>query len=172
MSGVVVWLTGLPRSGKSTLAQTLALELRAAGRPTVVLDGDEVRAALTPRPGYDSASRDHFYETLGRLAALFARQGLVVLVAATANRRAYRDAARARSPRFIEVYLATPQETCRERDPAGLYRSSARDALPGVGVAYEPPLAPDIVVAEGGDSATTRARLRRLIEMSAARVTQ
>jgi adenylylsulfate kinase len=163
MSGVVVWLTGLPRSGKSTLAQALAGELRAAGRATAVLDGDEVRATLVPRPRYDPTSRDEFYETLGGLAALLAHQGLVVLVAATAHRRQHRDQARARSPRFLEVYVATPIETCRNRDPQGLYRSAARDALPGVGVAYEPPLTPEAVVTDSAD-ATTHTQLRALIE--------
>jgi adenylylsulfate kinase len=166
MSGVVVWLTGLPRSGKSTMAQALADELRAAGRATALLDGDEVRATLVPRPGYDPTGRDDFYATLGGLAALLARQGLVVLVAATAHRRAHRDAARARSPRFLEVHVATPIELCRGRDPAGLYRSAARDALPGVGAAYEPPLAPEVVVTDVGDAAT-RSHLRSLIEAEA-----
>jgi adenylylsulfate kinase len=94
---------------------------------------------------------------------LLARQGLVVLVAATAHRRAHRDAARMQIARFFEVYVSTPIEVCRSRDPAGLYRSAARDALPGVGVAYEPPLAPEAVVSDPGDIGTL-AHLRALIE--------
>src|SRR5262249_2375634 len=96
--GVVVWLTGLPRSGTPTLAEAVRAALAARGRATLVLDGDAVRAALVPSPGYDAAARDAFYATLARLAALAARQGLVVLVPATAHRRAYRDEARAVAP--------------------------------------------------------------------------
>src|SRR5262249_39607953 len=152
-SGAVVWITGLPRAGKSTLAARVHERLGAAGRARVLLDGDEVRAALVPRPGYDAAGRDAFYPTLAQLAALVAAQGLVVLVAATANQRRYREAARARAPRFIEVYVATPLAECETRDPAGLYRSDARGALPGVGVGYEVPTAPDVVARGGHDDA-------------------
>jgi adenylylsulfate kinase len=147
--GVVVWLTGLPRAGKSTLAERVRQRLQA-NRRTVILDGDEVRDALVPRPGYDDAARDGFYRTLANLAALLARQGLTVLVPATAHRRVWRAAARTAAPRFVEVHVATPLKDCQARDPAGLYRSAARDGLPGVGVVYEAPAAPD-VTAEGGD---------------------
>src|SRR5205085_552587 len=82
--GAVVWITGLPASGKSTLATAIAAQLRAAGTPPIVLDGDEVRAAIVPRHGYDPDGRDAFYRTLGKLAALIARQGAIVLVPATA----------------------------------------------------------------------------------------
>ena len=138
MSGVVVWLTGLPRAGKSMLADTVRGRLVARGRTPVVLDGDAVRMALPPL-GYDPQGRDDFYATLGRLAALIARQGHVVLVPATANRRAYRDAARALAPAFLEVHVAAPLAECLARDRAGLYASSARAALPGIGVEYEAP---------------------------------
>jgi adenylylsulfate kinase len=153
-SGVVIWLTGLPRSGKSTLAEAARAALAARGRASLVLDGDAVRAALVPSPGYDEAARDAYYATLARLAALAAHQGLVVLVPATAHRRAYRDDARAVAPRFIEVHVAASLEECRARDPAGLYASAAAAAaLPGLGVAYEAPPEPDVVAAGGTDAA-------------------
>lgn len=168
--GTVVWMTGLPGSGKSTLANRVGAELRAAGAPSVVLDGDEVRAALVPRPGYDDAGREAFYATLAALAALLARQGLVVLVPATAHRRAWRDAARAQAPRYLEVHVATPLEECRRRDPKGLYAAAASGAarhLPGLDTAYEPPLHPD-VVASGGDDARARAAiLARILQRTA-----
>ena len=157
MRGAVVWLTGLPRAGKSTLARAVRARLRGRGVAPVLLDGDEVRAALSPRPGYDRQSRDDFYATLGRLAALIARQGFVVLVPATANRRAYRDAARALAPGFVEVHVATPLDECTHRDPAGLYASSAHAALPGVGVEYEEPRAPEVIATGGDDAAAADA---------------
>jgi adenylylsulfate kinase len=141
--GVVVWFTGLPSSGKSTLAAKVAQAL--SGRASVItLDGDEVRAALRPAPGYAEAERDAFYESLARLAALAARQGHVVLVSATANRRAFRERARALAPAFLEVFVDTPSDECRKRDAKGLYaRGEAQ--LPGVGVVYEPPLSAEVV---------------------------
>lgn len=141
--GVVVWFTGLPSSGKSTLAAKVAAAL--TGKASVVtLDGDEVRAALHPAPGYDDEARAAFYESLAHLAALTARQGHVVLVPATAHRRLFRERARALAPSFLEVFVDTPTDECRRRDAKGLYaRGEAR--LPGSGVAYEPPMSAEVV---------------------------
>lgn len=144
-NGAVVWLTGYPASGKSTLARTAAECLRQAQVPVAVLDGDEVRATLRPTPGYDDAARADFYRSLAGLAALLAKQGLVVLVPATAHRKSFRDEARALAPQFIEVFVDTPLAECQRRDPKGLYQQAAI-ALPGSGTTYEPPLHPDLVV--------------------------
>lgn len=152
MSGAVVWFTGLPASGKSTLSGRVAAALD--GVPHCTLDSDEVRRALVPAPTYDVAGRDGFYETLARLAALLAAQGLVVLVPATAHLRRFRDAARALSPRFIEVHVDTPVEECARRDPKGLYAAADGDAastLPGVGTPYEAPERPEVVAHDGID---------------------
>ena len=152
--GAVVWVLGLPSSGKSTLARHIATRLRAGGRAVALLDGDQVRKALDPRPGYDPASRSRFYGTLAHLAALLAKQGLVAVVAATANRRAFRERARALAPRFVEVFVDVPVEVCAERDAKGLYKQAREgkiSGLPGVDVAYEEPLAPDLVALGGYD---------------------
>ena len=140
MTGVVVWFTGLPSSGKSTLAASVAGELRRRAIPAVSLDSDDLRAML-PSLGYDDASRNLFYALLARLAAHIARQGHVVLVPATANRQAYRDVARALAPAFLEIFLDTPLEEVRRRDTKGLYAAHVA-AAPGAGTAYEPPIAP------------------------------
>ncbi len=164
MSGVVVWLTGLPSSGKSTLARRAAALLRARGREPVVLESDAVRAALAPAPGYDEAGRRAFYGALARLAALLAGQGHVVLVAATASRRAHREEARALAPRFLEVWLDVPAEECARRDPKGLWERARRGEaphLPGAGAPYEPPLRPDLV-ARGGEDVEAAAEIARL----------
>jgi adenylylsulfate kinase len=152
VTGVVAWFTGLPSSGKSTLAANVAGELRLRGVEAVTLDSDEVRAALVPKLGYDEASRAQLYGTLARLAALIARQGHVVLVPATAHRRAFRDAARSLSPAFFEVFVDTPLDECRRRDTKGLYAANAALA-PGAGVEYERPVAPDHVAHPGDDAA-------------------
>ena len=154
MSGAIVWFTGLPASGKSTLARRVHARFVATGRTPVLLDGDELRNVLDAH-SYEVTDRDRFYRSLAGLAALFANQGLIVLVAATAPRRQDRDRARAQVAAdgvFIEVWVKTPLSECAARDPKGLYaqarRGDARE-LPGVGVAYEPPLAPE-VIADGG----------------------
>jgi len=152
--GCVVWLTGRPSSGKSTLARRLLEELRVRERPACVLDGDAVRMVLIPSPGYDDAARDAFYATLANLAALLAGQGLVVLVPATAHRRSYRERARDVAPRFIEVHVDTPIEEAARRDSKGLYaaaRSGQVRDLPGADVAYEPPELADVRVSGGKD---------------------
>jgi adenylylsulfate kinase len=156
MTGAVVWFTGLPASGKTTLA--LAVRDRLP-RPPVVLDSDELRAALGAT-GYTAAERDAFYASVGALAILFARQGHVVLVAATAPRRAYRDAVRTAVPRFVEVWVKTSPQECEARDVKGIYaqaRAGAAPDVPGIGAAYEPPLRPDIVAEGGGDDTTADA---------------
>ncbi len=158
--GAVVWVLGLPSSGKSTLARHIATRLRAGGRAVALLDGDQVRKALDPRPGYDPASRARFYGTLAHLAALLAKQGLVAVVAATANRRAFRERARALAARFVEV--------CAERDTKGLYAASRHGSvteLPGVGSDFERPEAPD-VVAEGGEDAAAPDAVARILSRS------
>lgn len=155
-TGVVVWVTGLPSAGKSTLAEALASELRVRGASVCLLDGDQVRASLVPEPGYSPEGRAHFYETLARLAALVARQGLVAIVAATAHRRVFRERARELAPAFIEVWVDTPLGECAKRDAKGLYAAASEPAggargLPGVDEEYEAPEAADVVAHGGQD---------------------
>ena len=163
--GAVVWFTGLPASGKSTLAARVAARLRALGRAALVLDGDAVRESMVPRPGYSPAERDAFYETLARLSALLARQGAAVLVAATAPRRAHRAAARSLAPRFVEVFVDVPAEECARRDPKGLWaraRAGEVPTHPGAGAPYQPPEAPEVRASGGDDLAAVEAVLARL----------
>jgi adenylylsulfate kinase len=147
--GFVVWLTGLPASGKSALAERLVAALRARARPSLWLDSDDLRRVLTPDATYDPAERDRFYAALGHLAALGAAGGGAVIVSATASRRAYRDAVRARVSSFVEVHLVCGEATLRSRDPKGLYQAAAEGrvtALPGAGAAYEAPEAPELAL--------------------------
>jgi adenylylsulfate kinase len=162
VTGVVAWFTGLPSSGKSTLALAVASELRLRDIRAVVLDSDDVRPLL-PHLGYDEASRNYLYGALARLAALIARQGHVVLVPATAHRRAYRDAARALAPAFLEIFVDTPLEECRRRDTKGLYGAKVV-AAPGVGTEYERPTAADFHVRLTDDDAAAEIA-ERLDEM-------
>jgi adenylylsulfate kinase len=154
IDGAVVWITGRPASGKSTLGAALVARLREDGTPCALLDGDEVRDALGRPAGRGREERDAFYEALARLAALLARQGLVVIVPATAHRRAYRDRARALAPRLLEVHVATPREECERRDPKHLYaraRSGLAAGVPGADEPFEVPVAPDVTARDGED---------------------
>lgn len=163
MTGAVVWFTGLPASGKTTLARRVQDALDSRHR-ALLLDSDELRDALGEH-GYGDAERDRFYARLAALASLAARQGLVALVAATAPRRAHRDAARTANAMFVEVWVRTPPEECARRDPKGLYAAARRgDAptLPGAGASYEPPVHPDVVAEGGEDEAAVRAIVERL----------
>ena len=168
--GVVVWITGLPSAGKSTFARALSKEMTRRGGSVCILDGDDVRTALSSSLGYTTDERAAFYETLARLAALLAAQGLVVLVAATAHRRVFSERARELVRAFVEVFIDTPVEECVRRDTKGLYRAQAngraRD-VPGADVPYEPPLEAD-VHAHGGDDpesvVATAVRIERLRE--------
>ncbi len=164
-SGAVVWISGLPSSGKSTFARALAGKLRAGGTSHCVLDGDAVRAALHPAPGYTPEARAAFYETLSDLAVLLAQQELIVLVAATAGLREYRELARRRAPRYFEVEVATPLEECERRDSKGLYagaRASQVEHVPGVSAPNERAESPDVVASGGRDEAALE-RARQLL---------
>ena len=164
-AGIVVWITGLPSSGKSTLARALAERLERAGVRACILDGDDVRKAVAPALAYTVEQRSAFYESLARLAALLAAQGLVVVVPATANRRGFRERARELSPDFIEVWVDTPPEECARRDAKGLYaahQNGRATELSGRDVEYEAPFTPDIVAHGGADSAALAELVERL----------
>lgn len=146
---LAIWITGLPASGKSTVTNELASQLRRAGIVPAVLESDAFRAILTPEPTYAPDERDRFYQQLADIGALITQQGISVIFDATANRRAYRNRARAFIPRFLEVFVDAPLDICRSRDPKGIYRaadSSGAVNVPGVQAPYEPPLTPDLTL--------------------------
>jgi adenylylsulfate kinase len=168
VTGAVVWITGLPGSGKSSLAEAAAEALGAKGVAVCILDSDRVREALSPTPAYSDEGRAHFYRTMAGLAALIASQGIVAIVAATAHRAIYRDRARTRSPRFIEAYVDTPVEECARRDPKGLYaqaRAGEITGLPGIDAPYEPPARPHVVAHGGRDEEAARRLAEIVAEM-------
>jgi adenylylsulfate kinase len=147
--GFAVWLTGLPSSGKSAIAGQLQRLLAERGIAAQLLDSDELRKQLTPHPTYTDAERKWFYEVMVFIAALLTRNGVPVIIAATGSRREYRDGARSHLSRFAEIHIDCPAEVCRQRDPKGLWRRAEKgeiSALPGAGIQYEAPLAPELSV--------------------------
>ncbi|MDP9387139.1 MAG: adenylyl-sulfate kinase [Actinomycetota bacterium] len=148
--GLTVWLTGLPSSGKTTLAHALAERLRADGRRVEILDGDAVRTNLTRDLGLSREDRAENVRRVGFVAHLLSRNGVVAVCALVSPYREDRDAVRElHAGRFFEVHVATPIDVCAERDVKGLYarqREGTLVGLTGVDDPYEPPVAADLVV--------------------------
>ncbi|BCA57158.1 putative adenylyl-sulfate kinase [Nitrospira sp. KM1] len=147
--GFVVWLTGLPGAGKSTLAHLVAAELRQLGLPVETLDGDAVRRELTRDLGFTRQDREENVRRIAYVAKLIARIGGVAVVAAISPYAVSRDKARADIERFAEVYVRCPIGTCMIRDPKGLYAMASRGEIQhmtGLSDPYEEPQNPEIVV--------------------------
>ncbi len=165
MSGFAIWLTGLPASGKSVLAQEVARQLRASGIQLQVLDSDELRQVLTPQPTHSEQERDWFYSAMVYIGKLLTQNDVNVVFAATAAKQDYRDRARQRIEGFAEVYVQCSLETCKARDPKGLYAKALAgeiDSLPGLQVDYEVPTAPEILV--DTDTLTVEQGAQKIIE--------
>ena len=141
----VVWFTGLSGAGKTSVAGELEAMLRTRSWPAAMLDGDRLRSGLNADLGYDSAARRENVRRIGHVAALMRDAGVSPLVACISPHREERDLARSLAPagRFVEVWVDTPLDVCRERDPKLLYlrhsEGLVRDMV-GVDVPYEAPL--------------------------------
>jgi adenylylsulfate kinase len=147
--GVVIWFTGLPGAGKSTLAQALAPRLRAQGWRVEILDGDAVRTHLSKGLGFSREDRDTNIARIAFVAHLLARNGVAVLVAAISPFRRARDEARALIGDFVEVHVAPPLAECIRRDVKGLYAKAMAGeirAFTGISDPYEEPLSPELRV--------------------------
>jgi bifunctional enzyme CysN/CysC len=151
--GATIWFTGLPASGKSTLAVAVERALVETGQVAYLLDGDNIRHGLSDDLGFSAGDRAENIRRVGHLARLLADSGVVALASLVSPLKSDRDTARelssvAKLP-FIEVYVSTPRSECERRDPKGLYaRAKAGElrGLTGVDAPYEPPENPDLVV--------------------------
>ena len=148
-SAFAIWITGVPASGKSTLASALAKQLRELGVNVTVLESDALRTLFSKTPRYDEQDREYFYGSLAFIGRVLVEHGISVIFDATANRRRYRDRARQQIPQFIEVFVECPLEICVQRDPKGIHRQAREGEashVPGVQIAYEPPRNSDISI--------------------------
>lgn len=151
-NGIVIWLTGLPGSGKSTVANAL----KDLHSDFIILSMDEMRKLVTPNPTYSDSERDIVYRAIVFLAKILSDNGLNVIIDATGNLRKWRELARYLIKKFIEVYLKCPLNICikRERNrinkhsaPGNIYEKAQKGwPVPGINVPYETPLNPEIEI--------------------------
>ncbi len=166
--GFTIWFTGLPCSGKSTLAQLVAQELERRGRGVEVLDGDEVRTHLTKGLGFSQEDRNENIRRIGYVCRLLSKHGAVAIAAAISPYRAIREEVRAGIPEFIEIYVSARLETCMARDVKGMYMKALAGEIKnftGIDDPYEPPLQPELLIETENETPTaSAARILALLE--------
>lgn len=145
--GLVVWFTGLSGSGKSTIAVEVEKMLNEEGRAAYLLDGDNIRHGINSDLGFTDGDRNENIRRISEIAALFRDAGIITLVSFISPFRKMREFARERAGEgnFIEVYVSTDFETCRQRDPKGLYQKDIQH-FTGKDSSYEEPLNPELVL--------------------------
>jgi bifunctional enzyme CysN/CysC len=155
--GATIWFTGLPASGKSTVAVAVERALVESGDVAYLLDGDNIRHGLSDDLGFSAGDRAENIRRVGHLTRLFADAGVVALASLVSPLKSDREIARALSDAaklpFIEVHVATSLAECEKRDPKGLYaraRAGELKGLTGVDAPYEPPENPDLVLDTAG----------------------
>ena len=151
---LVIWFTGLSASGKSTIAGALEQILSGQGYHTYLLDGDNVRHGLCRDLGFGDADRQENIRRVGEVAKLMADAGLIVLAAFISPFRADRRIVRDILPdgQFVEVFVDAPLDTCRGRDPKGLYAKAERGEIrrfTGIDSPYEVPQKPEVHICAG-----------------------
>ena len=145
----VLWFTGLSGAGKSTIANQVEKRLHALGHHTMILDGDNVRHGLNRDLGFSEADRVENIRRIAEVSRLFVEAGLIVIVSFISPYRAERMLARDRvgAEEFLEIFVDTPIDECRRRDPKGLYEKADSGKIrnfTGVDAPYEAPLDPEI----------------------------
>ena len=145
-----VWITGLPSSGKRTLAQNVATGLRARRHAVELIDSGTLRKGpLAAQLGYSRDDRDTNVRRHALAAMMLARNGVVPVVSAVSPYRETREAVRKELRRFLEVHVSTPAEVCERWDHGGAWAQARAGRLPGftgVDAPYEPPIAPEVRV--------------------------
>mgnify|MGYP002778070771 CR=1 FL=1 len=146
---IVLWFTGLSGAGKSTIARALERRLFGDGVQTVLLDGDQLRHGLSGDLGFSDEDRRENLRRVGEVAKLFYESGAVVLAAFVSPFRADRDKVRSLLPEgaFVEIHVHADLETCKERDPKGLYAKAVAGKIgnfTGISAPYEAPEKPEM----------------------------
>lgn len=145
----VIWLTGIPAAGKTTLGQATARALRKTGSQVRVIDGDELRRTLSRDLGFSIQDREEQSRRVIELCSEYCRDGITVVVCLVSPTRSIRESARARINKFLEVWVKCSVDECIKRDPKGLYKRALRGDitnLTGLQEIYEEPTSPDVLV--------------------------
>jgi len=148
----VIWITGLPGSGKSSIA----IEVKKLIPEAVILNSDELRKIVTPDPKFSGDEREYVYKALVYTAKTVSELGHNVIIDATANRKIWREIARKLIANFYEVYLKCPLDVCMEREktrldtheaPKDIYDKGRRGSpVPGLNVPYDEPDNPELII--------------------------
>jgi adenylylsulfate kinase len=149
--GCVLWFTGLSGSGKSTISGAVQQILFENSHHAYVLDGDNIRHGLNKDLGFSPEARVENIRRIGEVAKLFRHAGVIVLTAFISPYRKDRDIVRSilDEGRFLEIYVRADLETCKRRDPKGLYEKAIAGKIPeftGISAPYEEPLSPELVI--------------------------
>jgi adenylylsulfate kinase len=149
MKGFTLWFTGLPCSGKSTLAKGVEEILLERGMKVEVLDGDIVRTNLTKGLGFSKEDRDTNIRRIGFVCHLLTRNDVVAIAAAISPYKEIRDENRKLIGRFAEIYVKCPVEIAEQRDVKGMYEKARKGEIKnftGIDDPYEPPEKPEVIV--------------------------
>ena len=144
---MIIWLTGLPCSGKTTIAYALAARLRQECLQVEVLDGDDIRPRFWSELGFSRQERDINVLRFAALACMFSNHGIIAIVSVVSPHRATRDAIHKIAADFLEVYVNASLEVCEARDVKGMYKRARAGEIKnftGLDGSYEKPLNPDV----------------------------
>ena len=156
-NSLTIWLTGLPGSGKTTLALALEKEIFKKGYLSVVLDGDKIRSGINKDLGFTLNDRQENIRRVAEIARLFNEKGFIVICSFITPTQNLRSLAREiiGEKNFVEVFIDASLKTCIKRDPKGLYAKAQLGEIQnftGIHSAYEEPLTPDIRINTNVDS--------------------
>ena len=169
--GVTLWFTGLPQSGKSTLATEVERRLFERGHITYILDGDNIRHGLNKNLGFSPEDREENIRRIGEVAHLFTQAGIINMTAFISPYRRDRQRARdlAGQGEFVEIFCKCALEVCEKRDTKGLYKKARAGEIQeytGISAPYEEPENPEIVIET--DRETIEAGVQKVVEYLAA----
>ena len=169
LKGATVWFTGLPSSGKSTIAREVYQRLLDRGCATELLDGAEIRESLSRGLGFSREDREENVRRIGFVAKVLSRNGVIAICAAVSPFRASREEVRRNTTNFIEVFVDCPVAVAASRDPSGMYAAAQRGDLPdftGVSAPYEPPQAAEVHIMTASESTDSAAwKVLRTLEV-------
>ncbi len=149
MHAPVIWLTGIPASGKTTIALELKKFYEKKGLAADILDGDEIRKTLSKDLGFSPEDRKEHNRRVIFVAKILAKNGVTTIIPLISPYRETRDYARKEIPEFVEVWIKASVDECKKRDPKGLYKKALAGEiknLTGLQAPYEEPQNPELVL--------------------------